>query len=109
MADTIIVLAQSMPAAATLTDLYTVPGATSTVVSSVTVCNQVAMATSWRLSVAIAGAANSGKQYLYYDLPHQANDTFIATIGLTLGAGDVVRVYSTDGNLSFNLSGVEET
>lgn len=106
MADVIQVLAQSKPAATALTALYTVPGGKSVVVSSVTVCNQVASATSWRLSIAVAGAGDDPSQYVYYDLPHQANDTFIATIGVTLGAGDVVRVYSTDGNLSFNLFGV---
>jgi len=106
MADTIQVLAQSKPLATTLTALYTVPAGQSVVVSSITICNQVAMATSWRLSIAVAGAGDDPSQYIYYGMPHQANDTFIATIGMTLGAGDVVRVYSTDGNLSFSLFGV---
>lgn len=106
MADVIQVIAQLNPGAASLTDLYTVPGGTTVVASSVTICNQTALATSWRLSVAVAGAIDDPEQYLYYDLPHGANDTFIATIGITLGAGDVVRVYSTDGSLSFNLFGV---
>lgn len=104
MPDQIQVLAQSKPAAAALTDLYVAPSAV--VVSSVTICNQVAVQTTWRLSVAISGSADNPKQYLYYNLPHQANDTFIATIGITLASSDVVRIYSTDGNLSFNLFGV---
>jgi len=108
MADLVKVLAQSQPAITNLTDLYTVPGGRTTVISSVTVCNLGANS-SWRLSIAIAGAVDSPKQYLYYDMPHTANDTFIATIGITLSAGDIVRIYSGSGNISFNLFGVEET
>jgi hypothetical protein len=107
MADIVKVLAQDRPAITNLTDLYTVPGGRTAVISSVTVCNFGANS-NWRLSISIGGAADDPKQYLYYDMPHSANDTFIATIGITLSAGDVVRVYSGSGDISFNLFGVEE-
>lgn len=109
MAETRKVLGQSNPVAATLTDLYTVPAATSVVGSSIIVCNRSATLTSFRISVAVAGAANDNKQYLYYDVVIPGNDTFIATIGITLAATDVVRVYATLATLSFNLFGVEVT
>jgi len=108
MADIIKVLAQNQPAITSLVDLYTVPDGRTTVISSVTVCN-LGVNSSWRLSIAISGAADNPKQYLYYDMPHAANDTFVATIGITLSAGDIVRIYSGNGNISFNLFGVEET
>lgn len=108
MADIVKILAQDLPVITSLTDLYTVPVGRTAVISSVTVCNQGANS-SWRLSIAIAGAADNPKQYLYYDMPHPANDTFVATIGITLSAGDIVRIYSGNGNLSFNLFGIEET
>ena len=44
---------------------------------------------------------------LYYDLPLAANDTFAATLGVTLGTTDKVRVYASTANLSFNLFGQE--
>lgn len=103
------VLGQSKPGAATLTDLYTVPGATSTVASTITVCNQSSVATSFRISVAPAGAADTASQYLYYDVAIAGNDTFAATIGITLATTDVVRVYNTLATLSFSLFGVEIT
>lgn len=103
------VLGQSNPVAATLTDLYTVPAATSVVSSSIVVCNRSATPTTFRISVAVGGAANENKQYLYYDVPILGNDTFIATIGITLATTDVVRVYATLATLSFNLFGVEVT
>ena len=109
MADTSKILAQSIPSAATSTDLYTVPSATTTVASTICVCNQSATATTFRISVAVAGATLATKQYLYYDVPIGGNDTFMATIGITLGATDVVRVYATLATLSFNLFGIETT
>ena len=109
MADTLKVLAQSNPVAATLTDAYTVPAATSTTVSSVVVANRSAVATTFRISVAVAGAADAAQQYLYYDMAISGNDTFVATIGISLAATDVVRVYATLATLSFSIFGVEIT
>ena len=107
MPTTYKVLGQSSPAATTETDLYTVPSATSTVASSVIVCNRSAVLSTFRISIAVGGGATSNKDYIYYDLPIGANDTFIATIGVTLSATDKVKVYSSNTNLSFSLYGSE--
>lgn len=104
---TIKVLGQLKPAAATLLALYTVPGATATVLSSITVCEQAGAATSFRVSVAVAGAADAVQQYLAYDTALAANETKAFTLGITLGAADVVRVRSLSGNVSFNAFGEE--
>lgn len=109
MADTLKILAQVAPAATTLTVAYTVPALTSAVISSVVVCNRGVSATTFRISVAVAGAADATKQYLYYDCPIAANDTFAAALGITLATTDVFRVYAGNGNLSFNLFGVQVT
>jgi len=109
MADTLKVLGQAYPNTATLTDAYTVPGATSDTISSIVVCNQAKSGTVFRISVAVAGAADEPKQYLYYDTPIGPNSTFVATIGGTLAAGAVIRVYSLNGMVSFNIFGVEVT
>ena len=107
MASAYKILGQEKPSAASLTDAYTVPGATSATISTITVCNQSATATSFRVSVAVAGAGDTAKQYLYYDIPIPGNETFVFTIGITLAATDVVRVYNTLATLSFNIFGVE--
>lgn len=109
MAEQPKVLGQLNPAAATLTDLYTVPAATSAVVSTLVVANRSATETSFRISVAPAGAANDNKQYLYYDVVILGNDTFAATLGITLATTDVVRVYATLATLSFQVFGSEIT
>ena len=109
MATTLKVLGQSAPGAASLTTLYTVPAVTSTVCSSIIVCNRSATATSFRVAVRPAGAAISNEMYLYYDVTIAGNDTFIATIGISLATTDVVSVYATLATLSFNLMGQENT
>ena len=109
MATAYKVLGQSSPAATTETDLYTVPAATSAVASSVIVCNRSAVLSTFRISIAVAGGATANKDYIYYDLPIGANDTFIATIGVTLATTDKVKVYASNTNLSFSLYGSQIT
>ena len=102
------VLAQSNPVATTLTDIYTVTAPYNSVtISSVSICNRSAVATSFRVAIAKAGAADDPKQYIYYDLPIPGNETFIFTIGVTMAVTDVLRVYATLATLSFNVFGAE--
>lgn len=109
MADTPKILGQSSPAATTETDLYEVPALTSAVVSSLTICNQNGTGTTVRVSVSAGGGATAAKDYIFYDLPIEGPDTFVATIGITLATTDVMRVYADDTNVAFNLFGVEKT
>lgn len=109
MANVIKVLGQSAPGAASLTTLYTVPALTSTAVSSISVCNRSSTATSFRVAVRPAAGAISNEMYLYYDVTIAGNDTFVATIGITLATTDVVSVFATLATLSFNLYGQENS
>lgn len=104
----VLINAQSIPAATTLTDAYTVPALTTAVLSSIVVCNQ-GSSTTFRIAHSIAGAADTAAQYLYYNQAIAANATFTATLGITLTAGDVIRVYSVTGNVSFNIYGSQVT
>jgi len=72
--------------------------------STVTICEQAGVATTYRISVAVAGAADTPAQYVAFDSPLQANETKGFTIGMTLGAADVIRVRSASGNVSFTPS-----
>jgi hypothetical protein len=107
MATTYKVLGQSNPSATTATTLYTVPALTQTVVSTVTVCNQTSTAGTYRIAVRVAGGALAASQYVAYDvsLPGNASDTL--TLGLTLGAADVITVYASAATFSFNAFGSE--
>lgn len=108
MAETFKILGQSAPAATTETVLYTVPALTAAVISTICICNRGAAA-SFRLSVSAAGAATEDKDYLYYDFPLAANDSIPVVRGLTLGAGAVIRVYTSTNTVSFSIFGVERT
>lgn len=109
MTDNIKIIAQSAPAAGVLDPTYTVPPLTSTVLSSLVVCNRGSTPALFRCSVAIGGAADTNAQYLYFDVTVPGNDTFVATIGVTMATTDVFRTYSNNGGLSFNLFGTEVT
>ena len=103
--DTLKILAQTSPAANTLTTCYTVPAATSTVISSIIVCNTNSTSQTFRISLAIAGASDTQSQYIYYDLPIAANDTFVATIGVSMATTDVLRVQASSTLINFILTG----
>jgi hypothetical protein len=107
MATTYKVLGQSNPSATTATTLYTVPASTQTVVSTVTVCNQTSTAGTYRVAVRVAGAALGASQYVAYDVSLPGNATDTLTLGLTLGAADVVTVYASAATFSFNAFGSE--
>ena len=107
MPTTYKVLGQSNPAATTNTTLYTVPSATSTVVSSIVICNQTASAATYRIAVRPAGAAVAAQHWIVYGATVAASDSTVLTVGLTLATTDVITVYASTANLSFSAYGSE--
>lgn len=103
------VLGQSEPAATTETTLYTVPASTQAVCSTLSVCNRATAAATFRVRIKINNAADADAQFVCYDAPIAAKDTLLLTFGATLGAGDVVRVYSSNADTAFQLFGSEIT
>ena|SRR3990167_1925818 len=109
MANTYKILGQSNPSAATLTEAYAVPAATSTIVSTITVANRSTVSTSFRIAIEPDGAANDNT-YIAYDTPIGPNQTIVFDkLGVTIDASDTVNVYATLATLSFNIFGVEIT
>jgi len=105
--DVIKVLGQSAPSATTVTTLYTVPNLTLTTVSSLVICNRAGSGGTFRVSVHVAGAGADNKQFLFYDQSLGANTTQTVVIGMCLNQTDVVKVYASSADFSFNLFGVE--
>jgi hypothetical protein len=54
-----------------------------------------------------AGATLAAQHYIVYGATVPASDSIMLTVGLTLNATDVVTVYASSANLSFNLYGSE--
>ena len=109
MADSLKVLGQVDPAATTTTVLYTVPDKTQTTVSSIVAANRTGSAITFRLSVHVGGASADDKQFLFYDKSVAANDSISIVIGLTLDQTDVIKVYTSAVDMSFNIFGCETT
>ena len=108
MATTYKILAQSNPAATTETTLYTVPSATSSVVSTISVCNQAAAPATFRIAVRpAADGSTAAKHWIVYGATVDASDSTGLTWGLTLAAGDKVQVFASSATLSFSVFGSE--
>jgi glucose-6-phosphate dehydrogenase assembly protein OpcA len=103
------VLAQSAPSATTNTDIYTVPANTQTVVSTIVVANRAATAATYRIAVRLNGATLANQHYIAYDVAVGASDSTTITIGITLDPAEVITVYASTANLSFNIFGAEIT
>ncbi len=106
MANIYKVLGQVAPSATTNTSLYTVPAATSTVCSTLVVCNR-GVSTTFRVAVRPAGAGIANEHYIVYDNYVNAGDSIFFTLGITLATTDVITVYAGHANTSFNLYGSE--
>jgi len=93
-----------------LTDLYTCPSSTETVVSTVIIANRDDEATTFRLAIRVDGDAISNQHYIAYDVPVAANDSTTLTLGITMLATDVMTVSAGDADaLSINAFGAEVT
>lgn len=109
MATTYKVLGQLAPSATTATTLYTVPSATETIVSTIVVANRDSSSATYRIAIRPDGAALSNEHYIAYQVTVGASDSTTITLGITLNAADVVTVYASTANLSFNIFGSEIT
>jgi hypothetical protein len=105
MATTYKVLGQvkSNTSAATL---YTVPSATAAVCSSLIICN-LGESTLYRVAVRPSGVAIEDKHYVVYNAAVNQYDSVCLTLGITMGATDVMTVFASTSSVSFNLFGSE--
>lgn len=107
MATTYKTLGQSAPSATTATTLYTCPSATQTVISSLVVTNRGASAGTYRIAIRPNGATLSAEHYIAYDVSLLPNSFISLTLGLTIDASDVVTIYASTADFSFNAFGSE--
>jgi hypothetical protein len=107
MATAYKVLGQSAPSATTATSLYTVPASTEAVISTISVCNRGTATGTFRISVRPNGDAQANQHYLVFDASAAAKDTLFLTVGATMDASDVLTVYASTADFSFNAYGSE--
>lgn len=109
MADTIKILGQLNPTAATDEDLYVVPASTSTVISSITICETGGGNPTVRLAMRPKGGTVLTSHYVVFDKTLAANQFLVINGGFTLGQGDVIMVRASTGATAFSAFGVETT
>lgn len=102
------ILGQSAPANTSEATLYTVPSATQAIVSTLVIANLTGTAANATVSACIAGAATSNANTILKTVSIAASSTATFTLGIALGAADVLRVTSGTSNaLSFQAFGSE--
>lgn len=99
------ILGQSAPGATTLTATYTVPAGRHATVK-VAACNRGGSPATIRVAFSPNGASIADAHYNVYDLSLPSHESK-STDSMMIGAGDVVRVYSSTGDVSFTVSGLE--
>ena len=90
-----------------LQTLYTCPAGSSSVVSTITATNLVSAATTFRLVVQKSGDSLASKHFIVFDQNIPALATEAYTIGITLSAGDILKVASDTSSVSFSAFGSE--
>jgi len=100
------VLGQSAPTAGILTDVYTVPVDTSAIISTISIAS-IGAADTVRVAVRPGGAGILNQHYIVYDVAMESGEATYLTMGITLGSGDVISVYSLDALTSFGIFGSE--
>lgn len=109
MPTTYKVLAQSAPSATTNTDIYTVPANTQTVISTIVIANRASTVATYRIAIRPNGATLANQHYIAYDVTVGGGDSTTITIGITLDPAEVITIYASTANLSFNIFGAEIT
>lgn len=112
MAEAIKVLGQADGTAAvgTYANLYACPTSTSTVVSTIAVCNITASAQTYRVGIGTASTTLSNLEHLVYGATVPANDSVFLTLGVTLTPTQKFLNYSSsNASVVFSAFGVETT
>lgn len=98
------ILGQSKPLASVWTDLYTVPASTVTTVR-VIIANLTSADTTFRVAASKDGDPIADEHRITGgDEPIKGN-TSGSTIGFAVSSGDIIRVFSGNGNIAFTATG----
>ena len=83
------------------------PSATEAIISTLVIANRGTTGGTYRVSVAPDGAALANSQYIAYDVTLTGNNTTALTLGITVNATDVIRVYASSADFTFSAFGSE--
>lgn len=92
---------QGTAAVGTYSTLYTVPAATTAVISTITIANTAAANATYRIGFAASDTTPAAADWLIYDAIAPANDTVFLGLGASLPAGTRIRVSSSANTATF--------
>ena len=106
-----------VPTANTQTNVYVVPASTEAVLSTITICNQTAVNTSYSLMYFYKNEFAAGdvsdpapsRCFLVRGAVVPAADTIVLTMGLTANADSIISCNATGSDISFSAFGSEIT
>ena len=107
MATRLKVLGQVNPTANTWNLVYTVPASNSAVVSTIAICNTSNTNATYIIAVQPANATLSTKHYIAYNAVAPSNDTITMTMGIALGATDVISANASTSSIAISAFGTE--
>jgi hypothetical protein len=98
---------QGTSSVSTYATLYNVPNvitpeATSAVISTIAICNTAASSATYRIGLDTEAGTPGASEWIIYDSFVPANDTVFLTVGITLAAGQYVRVSSSANTVTFS-------
>jgi len=105
------ILGQIQPTGNVLTTIYTVPAATNTMISTITICNQSVNTVSINVAVNVSGSAVSTKNFIVGGYSLGGAETLVLEPRISLNVGSILSANVTGANavsnVSINAFGVE--
>jgi hypothetical protein len=98
---------QGTSSVSTYATLYNVPNvitpeATAAVISTIAICNTDASSATYRIGLDTEEGTPGASEWIVYGATVSANDTVFLTVGMTLAAGQYVRVSSSANTVVFS-------
>jgi hypothetical protein len=91
-------------------DVYTVPSATSAVVSTIFVCNRGVGSATYSISIRpTAATTEANEHFIASEVTISGNDTITITAGIALSADNTIKFTTSSSNLSISAFGTEIT
>ena len=98
------ILGQIQTTANVLTTIYTVPAATNTMISTITICNQSPNTVSVNVAANVSGSAVTTKNFIVSGYSLGAAETLVLEPRVSLNVGSILSANITGANASSNIS-----
>lgn len=98
------ILGQIQTTANVLTTIYTVPAATNTMISTITICNQSANTVSINVAANVSGSAVTTRNFIVSGYSLGGAETLVLEPRISLNVGSILSANITGANASSNIS-----